>query len=207
MGQLEIEYFDAWGSSIKFKGLSVHPGYSKNLMINAIHIACRFLSELPEAESPEHAEEREGFFHLSELQGTAEEAKATLIIRDFKLENNERRTYYVQKLKELYEIRYPGLTIELNLLHQYKNMLSYLEKEQKVIDLAKKAIIAAGLEVKTHMIRGGTDGSKLSEMGIPTPNLFAGGSLFHSRKEYIPTLALQKAIEVMIHLADLWTKE
>ena len=205
MGQLEIECFDAWGASIKFKGLNVHPGYAKNLMINAIHIASRFLSELPEAESPEHTEEREGFFHLMELRGNEEEASATLILRDFKLKNNQKRMEYMENLKKLYELRYSGLKIELNFLHQYQNMLTFLEKEQKAIDLAKKAIELAGLEVKIHSIRGGTDGAKLSEKGIPTPNIFAGGLLFHSRKEYIPTLALQKAAEVIIHLAELWT--
>ena len=207
MGQLEIECFDAWGASIKFKGLNIHPGYAKNLMINAIHIASRFLSELPEAESPEHTENKEGFYHLMNLQGNEEEATATLILRDFELENNQKRMNYLENLKKLYELRYPGVKIELNFLHQYENMLNFLEKEQKIIDLAKKAIELAGLDVKIHSIRGGTDGAKLSAKGIPTPNIFSGGMLFHSRKEYIPTLALQKAAEVIIYLAELWTKE
>lgn len=207
MGELEIECFDAWRAIIKFKGLNVHPGYAKNLMINAIYIACRFLSELPEAETPEHTEEREGFFHVNKLQGTSEEANATLIIRDFELKNNQRRTDYLKNLKKLYELRYPGLKIELDFLHQYKNMLKYLEKDKIVIDLAKKAIELAGLEVKLHSIRGGTDGTILSEKGIPTPNIFTGGELFHSRKEYIPTLALQKAAEVLMYLGYLWTQK
>ena len=207
MGQLEIECFDAWGASIKFKGLNVHPGYAKNLMINAIHIASRFLSELPEAESPEHTEDREGFYHLMNLEGNEEEATATLILRDFELKKNQKRMKYLENLKNLYELRYPGLKIELNFLHQYQNMLTFLEKEQKAIDLAKNAIELADLEVKIHSIRGGTDGTKLSEKGVPTPNIFAGGMLFHSRKEYIPTLALQKAAEVIIYLAELWTKK
>jgi len=207
MGQLEIECFNAWGASIKFKGLNVHPGYAKDLMINAIHIASRFLSDLPEAETPEHTENREGFYHLMNLEGNEEEATATLILRDFELKNNQNRMSYLENLKKLYELRYPGLKIELNFLHQYQNMLTFLEKEQKAIDLAKKAIELAGLEVKIHSIRGGTDGTKLSEKGIPTPNIFAGDMLFHSRKEYIPTLALQKAAEVVIYLAEQWTNE
>ena len=206
MGQLEIECFDAWGVSIKFKGLNVHPGYAKDLMVNAIHIASRFLSELPETESPENTEEREGFYHLMELRGDEEEASATLILRDFELQNNQKRKEYLEHLKKSYELRYSGLKIELKFQHHYRNMLTFLEKEQKSIDLAKKAIILAGLEVKIHSIRGGTDGAKLSEKGIPTPNIFAGGLLFHSRKEYIPTLALQKATEVIIYLANLWTE-
>ncbi len=206
MGELEIECFDAWLVTIKFEGLNVHPGYAKNLMINAIHIASRYLSELPESESPEHTEQREGFFHLFKLKGNTEEANARLIIRDFEPEKNERRMNYIKNLKNLYELRYPGLEIELKFVHQYENMLKYLEKEKLVIDLAKKSIESAGLDVKIHSIRGGTDGARLSAIGIPTPNIFAGGKLFHSRKEYIPTLAMQKAVEVLLYLTELWTQ-
>ena len=204
MGQLEFECFDAWKASITFTGLSVHPGYAKNLMVNAIHIACRFLSEIPEHESPEHTEEREGFYHIGDLRGIIEEAKIKLRIRDYNEKNNKRRMEFLQKLKDIYEFRYPGLRIELKFEHEYSNMLKFIGKEIKVVDLAKEAIKMAGLDVKIEAIRGGTDGSKLSEMGIPTPNIFAGGLLFHSRKEHIPTLALQKAAEVIIYLGQLW---
>lgn len=204
MGQLEFECFDAWKATITFTGLSVHPGYAKNLLVNAIHIACRFLSEIPEHESPEHTEEREGFYHLGDLRGTIEEAKIRLRIRDHNEKNNKRRMEFLQKLKDIYEFRYPGLKIELKFEHEYCNMLKFIEKEMIVVDLANEAIKMAGLEVKIEAIRGGTDGSKLSEMGIPTPNIFSGGLLFHSRKEHIPTLALQKAAEVIIHLGQLW---
>ena len=204
MGELEFECFDAWKANIKFTGLSVHPGYAKNLLINAIHIASRYLSEIPEYESPEHTEEREGFYYLEELSGNVEEANAILRIRDHEEKNNQKRMEYLKKLGELYEFQYPGLRVNLEFLHEYRNMLQYIETKQGVVDLAKKAIEMAGLEIKTHAIRGGTDGSKLSEMGKPTPNIFSGGLLFHSRKEHIPTLALQKASEVLIYLAELW---
>ncbi|MHA1473261.1 MAG: peptidase T [Promethearchaeota archaeon] len=204
MGELEFECFDAWKATITFTGLSVHPGYAKNLLINAIHIASRYLSEIPEYESPEHTEEREGFYYLSALNGNVEESKAILIIRDYEEKNNQKRMEYLQKLGELYEFRYPGLKVKIEFLHQYKNMFQFIESNQRVVDVAKKAIKMAGLDIKIHSIRGGTDGSRLSEMGKPTPNIFSGGSLFHSRKEYIPTLALQKASEVLIHLAELW---
>jgi tripeptide aminopeptidase len=206
MGELEFECFDAWLAQIKFIGLSVHPGHAKNKMINAIQIATRFFSELPESESPEHTEEREGFFHLTKLQGKAEEATSRMLIRDFKEENNKRRIEYLNNLKKVYEIRYPGLKIEIDYRHQYQNMYTYLEKKPIVVDLAKQAIEKAGLDVINHPIRGGTDGARLSAKGIPTPNIFSGGLLFHSRKEYIPTIALQKASEVLIYLADLWTQ-
>ena len=204
MGELEFECFDAWKATVTFTGLSVHPGYAKNLLINAIHIASRFLSEIPEQESPENTENREGFYYVLGLEGAVEKAKAKLYIRDFVEANNEKRMNFLKKLKELYELRYPGLKIDLQFEHQYRNMLDFIEKEKKVVDLAEKAIELAGLEVKFHSTRGGTDGSRLSELGIPTPNIFTGGELFHSRKEYIPTLALQKASEVLIHLGQLW---
>jgi len=204
MGELEFECFDAWKATITFTGLSVHPGYAKNLLINAIHIASRFLSEIPEYESPEHTEEREGFYFVSTLNGTVEQANTSLIIRDYVEDSNRKRMEFLQKLKDLYELRYPGLKINLEFEHQYKNMLRFIEKEKVVVDLAEKAIQMTGLEVKFHSIRGGTDGSRLSEMGIPTPNIFSGELLAHSRKEYIPTLALQKASEVLLHLAILW---
>ena len=204
MGELEFECFDAWKATIKFTGLSIHPGYAKNLLINAIHIASRYCSEIPDYESPEHTEEREGFYYLSELSGNVEESNAILIIRDYEEKNNQKRMEYLQKLGELYEFRYPGLKLNIEFLHQYKNMFRFIESNQEVVDLAKKAIEMTGLDIKIHAIRGGTDGSKLSEMGIPTPNIFSGGLLFHSRKEYIPTLALQKASEVLIYLAELW---
>jgi tripeptide aminopeptidase len=204
MGEFEFECFDAWKAKIKFTGLSVHPGYAKNLLINAIHIASRYLSEIPDFESPEHTEEREGFYFLSELNGKVEEANAILIIRDYEEKNNLKRMAYLQKLGELYEFKYPGLKVNIEFLHQYKNMLRFIESSQQVVDMAKKAIEMAGLDIKIHSIRGGTDGARLSEMGIPTPNIFSGGLLFHSRKEHIPTLALQKASEVLIYLAEVW---
>ena len=206
MGQLELECFDAWSVKIKFVGLNVHPGYAKNLMINAIHIASRFFSELPKEEAPEKTENREGFYHLDYLSGTEEEAKANLIVRDFDIKNNQKRLTFLNNLKEKYEKEYPGLRIEMISAHQYENMLTFLEKEKKIVDFAKKAIEQAGLEVKMHSIRGGTDGARLCAIGIKTPNLFAGGLLFHSRKEYIPTIALQKGTEVILYLSNLWTK-
>ncbi|MFX0080644.1 MAG: peptidase T [Candidatus Hodarchaeota archaeon] len=207
MGELEYECFDAWRAKFKFKGLNVHPGYAKSKMINAIEIASRFFSELPEAESPQHTEKREGYYHLTKLQGNPEEATAKVIIRDFDEKNNHKRMDYIKKLKDAYEIRYPGLEIQVEFLHQYQNMIKFLEKKQIIIDLAKQAIENSGLEIIMHPIRGGTDGSRLSAKGILTPNIFTGGLMFHSRKEHIPTLALQKATEVLIYLAELWAKE
>lgn len=207
IGELEYECFDAWRADYTFHGLNVHSGYAKNKMINSIKIASMFFSDFPESESPEHTQQREGFFHLTKMKGKPEETKARMLIRAFDPEKNQRRIDYIKHLKNTYEIRYPGLIIDIKFTHQYQNMLKFIKKKPIVIDLAKKAIENAGLEPKIHPIRGGTDGARLSAKGIITPNLFSGGLLFHSRKEHIPTLALQKAAEVLIHLADLWTNE
>ncbi|MHA1955056.1 MAG: peptidase T [Candidatus Heimdallarchaeaceae archaeon] len=207
MGELETECFDAWKAEIEFNGLSVHPGYAKNKMINAIDVAARFLSQIPEFETPEHTEDREGFYHLYDLKGGAEKAKAKLIIRDFEEEKNKLRMEYLQSLKNTFENLYKGLVINLEFTHSYENMLKFLDSYPEIIEKAEKAIIEAGLEVKRTAIRGGTDGARLSAKGLPTPNLFAGGMLFHSRKEYIPTKALQKATEVIMLIADNWIEE
>lgn len=152
------------------------------------------------------SEEREGYYHLTKMEGNAEEATARMLIRDFELENNQRRMNYLKSLKHSYELRYPGLKIDLDFKHQYLNMLNYIEKNIKVIKLAKKSIEKAGLEVKIHSIRGGTDGAQLSARGIITPNIFTGGEFFHSRKEFIPTIALQKVAEVLIYLSQFWAE-
>ncbi|MFW9822930.1 MAG: peptidase T [Candidatus Thorarchaeota archaeon] len=207
LGELEYECFDAWRAEYRFQGLSVHPGYAKDKMINSIQMASMFFSDFPELETPEHTEEREGYYHLTKMEGSAEKTTARMIIRDFDIKENQKRIDFITNLKTKYETRYPGLKIEVNFTHQYQNMLKFIEKNPRIVNLAEKAIKKAGIEVEIRPIRGGTDGARLSANGILTPNLFSGGSLHHSRKEHIPTLALQKAAEVLIYLAELWTKE
>ncbi len=204
IGELELECFDAWKATIIFKGVSVHPGYSKNLMVNAIEIACRFASQIPEAETPQNTEKREGFYHLYTMDGNCVKARIVFILRDFEKVNNEKRMTYLTKLKETFEERYPGLTIELDFVHSYENMIIYLKEHPDIISKAAEAIKQAGLELNKTLIRGGTDGARLSARGIPTPNIFAGGVLFHSLKEYIPVPALQKSAEVVLYLAKNW---
>ncbi len=207
MGFLEIECFDAWKVNINFKGLNIHPGYAKDLMINSIHIASRFLSDLPKLESPEHTEKRDGFYHLCSLEGNVEESKAILIIRDFEESKNKQRIAYLKELKEKYEKKYSGLKISMDITHQYKNMNKFLQNHLNIINYAKEAIKKSNINFNLHSIRGGTDGAYLSENGIPTPNIFTGGLLFHSKKEYIPTIALQKATEVIIYIAEIYAKK
>jgi tripeptide aminopeptidase len=203
-GEIEAECFDAWGATITFKGISVHPGFAKNKMINAATVCARFLATMPEYETPEHTELREGFFHITGISGSEEEATAKMIIRDFLVPNNERRMDYLRKLKEYFEFKHPSLKIEIEFKHQYENMWTVMEKHPQSVELAKQAIEMTGLPIRPRAIRGGTDGSRLSVLGHPTPNIFDGGMLFHSRKEWIAKSSLQKAGEVIVLLAGLW---
>jgi tripeptide aminopeptidase len=207
MGELETECFDAWKAEFEFMGLSVHPGYAKDKMINAISVASRFFSQIPEIETPEQTENREGFYHLYDLSGGEEKATAKMIIRDFEVENNKRRMDYLKALKDTFENLYKGLEIKVKFTHSYENMNIFLVDYPEIVKKAEKAILDAELELIRTAIRGGTDGARLSARDLPTPNIFAGGMLFHSRKEYIPTLALQKATEVILLIAKNWINE
>lgn len=207
MGELEDECFDAYGAKIRFKGLNVHPGEAKNRMINAGAIAARFFSALPEWQTPEHTELREGFFHLTRLSGDENQADLQFIIRDFIKCNNEKRIALLHSLKDYFIRNYPGLEIEIETKEQYRNMNEVLCHHPETVNTAREAIETAGLNVILKAIRGGTDGARLSFMGIPTPNLFAGGLLFHSLKEWIPVIALEKAVEVILNVSELWYKK
>ena len=203
-GELENECFDAYFAGITFNGINVHPGFAKDKMVNAVNIAGRYLSNLPEYESPEHTEGREGFYHPMEISGNAEKCSIKIIIRDFEESNNLKRIDYLKDLNKAYETLYHGLNIEMEIKHQYKNMVEVLNEHPQVLELAEKAITEAGIKALKQPIRGGTDGSKLCQMGIPTPNIFAGGILFHSKKELIVESSLRKAAETIVHLAALW---
>ncbi len=205
-GEIEGENFDAWRADIQFKGVGVHPGYAKNKMINASAIASRFVAALPEWQTPEHTEEREGFFHLVSINGDFENAKVTLIIRDFEESINKKRLDLLESMKVMFEKRYPGLVITPKITHQYENMREGIAKHPQMIERAQLAIEDAGIKVIHKLIRGGTDGARLTQLGHPTPNLFSGGLLFHSRREWIAESSLTKAVETILHLARRWSE-
>jgi tripeptide aminopeptidase len=207
MGELEEECFDAWSARLIFDGYNIHPGYAKDKMVNAAAIASHFVASLPEAETPEHTAGREGFYHLASLKGDESRAEAMIYLRDFEAAANQNRVKLIQQLVAYFKRRYTGLSIELELTQQYRNMRTVLEQHPQVSVLAHEAISRAGLEVLQRSIRGGTDGATLCFMGMPTPNLFAGGVEFHSKTEWIPVIALQKACEVILHLCHLWSQE
>ncbi len=204
MGELEDECFHALRVNLTFIGKNVHPGEAKNRMVNAAAIAARFLAALPEYETPEHTELREGFFHLTHLSGEENRATCSLILRDFDRDRNLKRIALLEQLIQTFHLRYHGLRIEIETFEQYRNMQEVLRQYPEGTRQAQIAIEQAGLRLIRKAIRGGTDGSRLSFLGLPTPNIFSGGLLFHSKKEWIPEIALQKAAEVMLHLCALW---
>ena len=206
-GEIENECFDAYMVELTFKGVNVHPGFAKNKMTNAVNIASRYMADLPEWESPEHTEKREGFFHPMGISGDVEKCGFKMIVRDFENEANLTRIEFLKKLNAAYEARYPDLRIEMEVKHQYQNMREALDNYPKVIDLAAQAIEQSGIQVIPNYIRGGTDGSKLCQLGVPTPNLFAGGMLFHGKKEFIAVSSLRKAAETIVHLSALWAEK
>ncbi|HEY3450200.1 MAG TPA: peptidase T [Myxococcales bacterium] len=205
-GELEDECFDAISAKLKFTGLSVHPGMAKDKMVNAAALAARFVALLPEWATPEHTELREGFFHLTRMSGNESEADLQFIVRDFDRKRNAQKTALLEKLRDFMLARHPGLKIHLELKEQYHNMKEALDARPEVVEMARQAIELAGIPLHRNAIRGGTDGAKLSFMGVPTPNLFAGGVLFHSKKEWIGVSSLQKAGEVFVHLCQLWAR-
>jgi tripeptide aminopeptidase len=206
VGEIDVECFHALRAVVEFRGMNVHPGYAKNRMINAGHIAARFAACIPEFEAPEHTERREGFFHLTGLEGDENRAILKFILRDFDINANLRRTEQLERLKAAFEIRYPGLGIELSVTEQYRNMGEVLDSHPDIIALAEQAMTMSGVKPLRKFVRGGTDGARLSFMGVPTPNLFTGGMLPHSRKEWVAVPALQKACEVLVNLCALYAE-
>jgi len=204
MGEYEDECFDAYGVKISFVGNNIHPGYAKNKMVNAAAIATRFSAMLPQQETPENSELREGFYHLCKMSGCENEAKLEYIIRDFDNANNLRRISCLQSMVQLFEDTYLGLKIKLDISKQYSNMNEIICQYPAVTDKIVNAISKTGLHAKRSAIRGGTDGARLSFMQMPTPNIFTGGMNFHSKLEWIPVVGLQKATETIIHLCQLW---
>ena len=200
-GELETECFDALGVTVTFQGNGVHPGYAFGKMINALLAASSFVQALPPDERPETTTDRDGFFHVSEIAGSNERATVRLIIRDFDHARNLERLDRLRDIAGRLEGENPGLRTEVSYVHQYENMKAVLEQHPQVVARAQLAIEDAGVVVRRKAIRGGTDGSRLCAMRYPTPNIFAGGMLFHSRKEWVALSALVKAVETIVHLA------
>ncbi|HHU97570.1 MAG TPA: peptidase T [Petrimonas sp.] len=206
VGELEYENFNAAAAKVKIQGRNVHPGYAKNKMVNALHLANELAAMLPEDERPEHTEGYEGFFHLISMGGTVDEAEIAYIIRDHDRDKFEQRKQLMQDAVARMNRKYGDrLTLEMN--DQYYNMREKVEPVTHVIDYAYRAMEEVGVKPNIKPIRGGTDGSKLSFMGLPCPNIFAGGMNFHGRYEFLPIPSMKKSSEVIVKIAELVAKD
>ena len=206
IGELEYENFNAAYAKIEIQGRNVHPGYAKNKMINALHIANELASMLPCEERPEHTKDYEGFFHLISLNGTVEDTKLSYIIRDHDRDEFEKRKKTLYNIVDVLNKKYDN-RVTLDMKDQYYNMREKIEPFMHIVDYAYRSMEELGIKPIVKPIRGGTDGSKLSFMGLPCPNIFAGGMNFHGKYEFLPIPALEKASKVIVKIAELVAKE
>lgn len=207
IGELEYENFNAAGAVVKIKGKIVHPGYAKGKMINSMYIATEFINSLPRLETPEHTTDYQGFFHLHNMEGDVEETTLKYIIRDHDHGHFEARKEVMEKLTRELNSQYGSEVISIEIKDQYFNMREKIEPVMHIVDIAEKAMKALDIEPLIKAIRGGTDGSQLSYMGLPCPNIFAGGHNFHGRYEYVPVESIIKATEVICKIAELTALE
>ncbi|MDC8006345.1 peptidase T [Aureisphaera galaxeae] len=201
IGELEYENFNAAGAVVKVKGKIVHPGYAKGKMVNSMYIATEFINALPRTETPEQTEGREGFYHLYSVNGEVDGTELQYIIRDHDRTKFEARKAEMQRIVDELNGKYPGERVSIDIKDQYFNMREKVEPVMHIVDIAEEAMKQADITPIIKPIRGGTDGSQLSFMGLPCPNIFAGGHNFHGRYEYVPVESMQKAIEVIVNIA------
>ena len=203
LGELEYENFNAAGAKVTINGKIVHPGYAKGKMVNSMYYATEFINGLPNKETPELTEGYEGFFHLHAIEGNVEETKLQYIIRDHDKDKFEERKIVIQKLANNINKKYGTTVIELDIKDQYYNMKEKVEPVMHIVDIASEAMKQLNIKSIIKPIRGGTDGSQLSYMGLPCPNIFAGGHNFHGRYEYVPVESMIKATEVICKIVEL----
>lgn len=208
LGSIEEETFSADGLKVIFKGVSAHPGFAKGKMESAIKAAADFVSKLPQNRlSPETTENREGFVHPVEIRGTVEQAEVSFIIRDFETAKLEEYEEFLQTILDEVMATYPNSSAEMIISEQYRNMKEILDQHPHVVAYAKEAMQRVGLSVKCGGIRGGTDGSRLSFMGLPCPNIFAGEHAFHSKLEWVSVQDMQRAVDSIIEIAKVWAEK
>ena len=203
VGELEFENFNAAAAKVIVKGRNVHPGYAKNKMVNAIRVANEFMNLVPGNETPETTEGYEGFYHVVGVEGEVEQATITYIIRDHDRTKFEARKGCMLAWGEAINAKYGAGTVTVELKDQYYNMRQQIEPVMHIIDIAFKAMEEAGVTPKVKAIRGGTDGAQLSFKGLPCPNIFAGGLNFHGRYEFVPIQSMEKAMNVVVKIAEL----
>ena len=208
LGSLENETFSADGALIRISGVAAHPGFAKGKMESALKMAAELIATLPKTErSPESTEGKQGFIHPVAIKGSVEEATIEFILRDFTDEGLVAHANYLRKLTEEVLKAYPNATYSFKTTEQYRNMKQVLDQHPKLTELGLEAIRRAGITPKLQRIRGGTDGSRLSFMGLPCPNIFAGEHAFHSKLEWVSVQDMHKAVETLVHLAVLWEEK
>lgn len=203
IGELNYETFNAINGKVKFKGRSVHPGYAKKIMLNAITLATEFQIQLPVKETPEHTTGYEGFYYINQIKGTTESSELELILRDHDYLQLQKRRDKIFKIAEKMNAIYGDGVVEVELKEVYRNMKDYIQKDMTIVNKAVQAMEMAGIKADIKPIRGGTDGARLSEEGLLCPNLFTGGENFHSRFEFLPVQSMQKAIEVLVNIIEI----
>ena len=202
-GEVAYENFNAASASFEIKGVNVHPGEAKDIMINAALVGCEIASLLPENETPAHTEGREGFYHLTDFSGDIAHAKVNYIVRDHDKATFEKRLDTLRSIEKKMNEKYHADTVKLNIQHSYSNMLEVIEKNEYVVAIAKKAIKNVGLEPVSRPVRGGTDGARLSFMGLPCPNLGTGGYGFHGPFEHISVEGMDTAVSVIKEIVKI----
>ena len=204
-GEMEFESFSADAITITFKGFNTHPGFAKGRMVNAIKLAARFIERLPpERLSPETTDHLEGFVHPYVVQAAVDRTSVKLLVRDFVSAGLKEKETWLESLAAEVVAGVAGASFESRIEESYRNMREVLDHHPVIVERAREAIVRAGLQLRERAIRGGTDGSKLSFMGLPTPNIFAGEQNFHSRLEWVSVQDMEKAVEVIVHLAQIW---
>jgi tripeptide aminopeptidase len=202
IGELEFENFNAALAKINIKGKNVHPGTARDVMINSMLVAMELNEMLPPNQRPEHTEKYEGFYHLVSFKGSVEHSEMQYIVRDHDKDKFEDKKSLFQSAVDFMNVKYGKGVVELNMKDQYYNMREKIEPVMHIIDTAKEAYEAVGVEPIVKAIRGGTDGARLSYMGLPTPNIFAGGHNFHGKYEYVPLESMEKSVEVILKIAE-----
>jgi tripeptide aminopeptidase len=207
-GEVEIETFSADAVNINFVGKNIHPGYAKGIMVNSMKVAAHFIDNLPKDKlSPETTEKREGYFHPVAINGNEEKTTIKFIIRDFNTSNLKKFEDILKNIAEESVAKFPGAKLEFEVIEQYRNMKEVLDNHPQVYEYAYETMKNLDIEPITHPIRGGTDGSRLSFMGLPTPNIFAGEHSFHSQLEWVAVQDMEMAVKVIVELAQVWEQK
>ncbi|MBY6167365.1 peptidase T [Pseudooceanicola nitratireducens] len=203
LGEIEYESFSADGAEVRIKGVSIHPGYAKGKMVNAIHLAAKIIDMLPQQSMvPELTDDRDGFIHATDMEGGSSDMRIKLILRDFELEGLEQKRDILRKVCDAVQAGEPRAEITCTITPQYRNMRYWLEKDMTPVDLAREAAESLGIEPISVPIRGGTDGSRLTEMGVPTPNLFTGMQMIHGPLEWVSVQDMARATDLFLALVQ-----